>query len=113
MERSAGDLGLVALGGFLGATGRYGVSLALGGVAGTLTVNVGGAFLLGVLVSRVAERRVRLLLGTGVLSSFTTYSTFAHDAVTLGTVAGAGYVAATYAVGFAAAGAGLALGRTR
>ncbi|WP_058367086.1 fluoride efflux transporter FluC [Haloparvum sedimenti] len=113
MDRSASDVGLVALGGFLGATGRYGVDLAVGGVAGTFAVNVAGAFLLGLFVASVTDRRVRLLFGTGLLSSFTTYSTFAHDAVTLGTAAGAGYVAATYAVGFAAAGAGLALGGRR
>jgi len=116
MERSPAGFLLVAVGGFAGAVARHGVDVAigigLGGAtgAGTLAANVLGSFALGVLVTRATSRRTGLLVGTGALSSFTTYSTFVGDAVALGGVSGTGYVAVTYATGFGAALAGLALG---
>lgn len=111
MKRTAAGFVLVALGGVAGAVARHAVDLALGATVSTLTVNVVGAFALGLLVTRVTDVRTQLFVGTGVLSSFTTYSTFAADAVALGTLAGTGYVAATYAGGLAAAAAGIAVGR--
>jgi len=113
MERTSLGFLLVACGGFLGAVARYGVDVAVGEPtgAGTLVVNAAGSFALGVLVSRATTTRTQLFVGTGALSSFTTYSTFVGDAVALGNLAGSGYVAASYAVGFAAAVAGLGVGR--
>ncbi|MFB6122532.1 MAG: CrcB family protein [Haloferacaceae archaeon] len=102
---------LVAGGGFVGATLRYGVGLLLPGAAGTLAVNVLGSFVLGALVARVPRRRVQMLLGTGLLSSFTTYSTFAVQTVELGRELGALNVGANYVLGFAAAVVGLVVGR--
>jgi CrcB protein len=112
MERTPLGFLLVACGGFLGAVARYGVDVAVGEPtgAGTLAVNAAGSFALGVLVSSPTTTRARLFVGTGALSSFTTYSTFVGDAVALGGLAGSGYVAASYAVGFAAAVAGLRVG---
>ncbi|ELZ59133.1 MULTISPECIES: fluoride efflux transporter FluC [Halorubrum] len=129
MDRTPYGFLLVAVGGFLGAVARYatdaaasglvalatsGAGLAvLGGTAtgvGTLTANVAGSFALGVLLTRAPSDRIRLLVGTGALSSFTTYSTFVSDAVALGTPAGAWYVAASYVTGLAAAALGLAVG---
>ncbi|AZQ13628.1 CrcB family protein [Halorubrum sp. PV6] len=112
MERTAFGYLLVALGGCAGAVARYGVDVAVGDTTGvgTLLVNVGGSFALGFLLPRIARRRTRLFVGTGALSSFTTYSTFVADAVSLGTTVGAAYVAASYAAGFAAAAAGLIAG---
>lgn len=101
---------LVAAGGFVGATLRYGVDVSLPGVGGTLAVNVLGSFALGVLLTAVRHPRIRTLLGTGVLSSFTTYSTFAVQTASLGPVWGLANVGANYALGFAAALAGLAAG---
>ncbi|WP_435074800.1 fluoride efflux transporter FluC [Halorubrum sp. HHNYT27] len=112
MERTPFGFLLVACGGFLGAVARYGVDVAVGDPtgAGTLVVNGVGSFVLGVLVSRATTTRMQLFVGTGALSSFTTYSTFVGDAVALGGLSGGAYVAASYAVGFAAAVAGLWLG---
>lgn len=112
MERTAFGYLLVALGGCIGAVARYGIDVAVGDTtgAGTLLVNVIGAFALGLLLTRAARRRTLLFVGTGVLSSFTTYSTFVADAVSLGTSAGAAYVGVSYATGFAAAAAGLFVG---
>lgn len=115
MERTLAGVGLIAAGGFLGAVTRYGVDVVAGDVtgAGTLLVNVLGSFALGVLVTQAVDVRTRLFVGTGFVSSFTTYSTFAADAIALGTLAGTGYVIVSYAGGFLAAALGLALGRRR
>ena len=113
MERTVRGIGFVALGGFIGAVLRHAVDVAVGDITGlgTLVVNVIGSFALGVLVTRTVGPRTRLFAGTGAISSFTTYSAFVADAVALGPLAGAGYVAASYATGFAAAGLGLATGK--
>jgi CrcB protein len=97
---------LVAIGGFAGANGRYLVSGVLDGPAGTLLVNVLGSIALGMLlygsIFRGAfSRETRLVVGTGVLSSFTTYSTFAVESVTLGAADGLGYVFLSYGLGIA------------
>ena len=80
---------VVALGGALGACGRYGASLlwttAPGGFPWTtLLVNVVGCAVIGVfmvVISDVwaAHRLVRPFFGTGVLGGFTTFSTYAVD----------------------------------
>jgi CrcB protein len=87
-------LGLVALGGGIGAASRHLVNLAalrLFGPAfpiGTLTVNVVGGLLMGVLAGWLALKAdggegLRLFLATGVLGGFTTFSAFSLDAVLL------------------------------
>lgn len=103
------SLGLVAFGGITGALARYAVSLVfVGGFPwATLSVNVIGAFLLGVIVYEgrfVGElsRESRLLASTGFISSFTTYSTFVADAAALDPRIATIYVAANYGVGFLA-----------
>lgn len=84
------NLVLVIVGGGLGSGARYLVSawmLARLGPAfpwGTVTVNVAGSFLLGTLMqlglsTTVINVETRLLLGTGFLGGFTTYSTFNHE----------------------------------
>jgi CrcB protein len=72
----------VALGGFFGATARYTVSEPLPSPFNTLAVNVLGSFALGMLMYSsqyltFISPRTRLVLGTGFMGSFTTYSTFA------------------------------------
>ncbi len=84
----------VALGGALGATGRYGLGLwtehNLGNSFpyGTLSVNILGSFLMGIMaawfaVKSGAPENLRLLLGVGVLGGFTTFSSFSLEAVNL------------------------------
>ncbi len=83
---------LVAIGvaGAIGALARYGVSLAalrwLGNdfPYGTLYVNLIGCFLLGIIVELTMEDRslapqTRVIVGTGFLGAFTTFSTFGVD----------------------------------
>ncbi len=84
----------VALGGAIGAAARHLTSrafvhlLGTGFPWGTLTVNVLGSFLMGVLIEVAALRlnlslEWRAFLTVGVLGGFTTFSSFALDAVTL------------------------------
>ena len=84
----------VGLGGFIGSVLRYLVSRLTAGVdfaslpLGTLTVNVLGCFVLGLLTG-LFERtgnlspELRLLLTTGVCGGFTTFSTFSNDGLIL------------------------------
>lgn len=85
------EIALVALGGALGAVARYALSLALpvgdGIPVATLTANLAGAFLLGLITFWLAgrgtdtggRRNARLFFGTGVLGGFTTYSLLAVE----------------------------------
>jgi CrcB protein len=109
---------LVAVGGFAGATCRFLVDGALpaGFPWGTLAVNVAGSFLLGVLLYEnrlvgVLSPETRLVLGTGFLSSFTTYSTFAVETSALAPPLAVANVAANYAFGLFAVLLGRAVAR--
>lgn len=115
----------VALGGALGASARYVTGIAAvrllgkGFPWGTLTVNILGSFLMGVLVVallHLSANRFAPLLMTGLLGGFTTFSAFSLDAVTLyerGQFgAAAGYVAASVLLSIAALVAGLGLARS-
>lgn len=121
-----GAMALVLVGGMFGAGCREVVELALPTPQGalpvaTLLVNLVGAFLLGVVLEAlirvddtVRRRRARLVVGTGFMGAFTTYSTFAVEADLLvrsghpGTAAV--YVVITLAGGLLATVAGIAGG---
>jgi len=107
---------LVALGGFAGANLRHVFSVALPGLGGTFAANVLGCLALGFLVYEaelvgVIAEETSYAAATGFLSSFTTYSTFALEAVQSPTAVGLGYVVATYALGFLAVLGGRRLAR--
>ena len=110
---------LVAVGGFAGATCRFLVDglFTTGFPWGTLAVNVTGSFLLGVLLYEnrlvgALSQETRLVLGTGFLSSFTTYSTFAVETSSLAPPLAAANVAANYTFGVLAVVAGRVVART-
>ena len=105
----------VALGGAIGASGRYLVNVTAtrvighGYPAGTLIVNVLGSFLMGVLFVVLAKKGGNFwapFLMTGVLGGFTTFSAFSLDTLALferGQVASAaGYVALSVGLSLAA-----------
>jgi CrcB protein len=83
----------VALGGALGASGRYVLSSTLQALLGegfpwgTLGVNLLGSFLLGLLFAAVQREAIppefQALLAVGVLGSFTTFSTFSLETLSL------------------------------
>jgi CrcB protein len=85
---------LVAAGGALGSVLRYLVGLwtlrSFGPSFpwGTLTVNITGSFLIGVLAEVIARKfgasaEMRVFLITGILGGYTTFSAFSLDAITL------------------------------
>jgi CrcB protein len=113
---SVETLVLVAVGGFAGATCRYVVGVVVAGRAGTLLANVLGSIALGFVVyeavgTGVLSNRTRVALGTGFLSSFTTYSTFALESATATPTVAVGNVLANYGLGFAGVFLGAALAR--
>ena len=84
----------IAIGGAMGAMGRYWVSSCLLPISSykfpyaTFSVNVVGSLLMGILYVLIVERgglpeQVRHLLMVGFLGAFTTFSTFSLDAISL------------------------------
>lgn len=119
------ELLLVALGGALGAVARALIDQAVlraGWLAeyGTLTINILGSLLAGLVVTLIVERSMvppefRPLLVTGLLGGFTTFSALSLQLSRLVT-AGDTATAAAYAAGSVALGAlcallGAAIGR--
>lgn len=85
---------MVALGGALGASARFLISLGMSQWMGsrfpwgTLTVNLVGSFLMGLIFGIVSQKsnvplHVQRFLMVGFLGSFTTFSSFALDNVHL------------------------------
>ena len=123
-ERSS-ILAVIAVGGIIGASARYGVSQLVPTPAdafpwATLLTNLSGAFALGVLLVIAVEllapsRYLRPFAATGVLGGYTTFSTFSVEADVLVKNGRAGlavaYVAASIAGGLFAAWTGVAVGR--
>ncbi len=84
----------VAFGGAVGALARHGLSTAAAAAfgprfpIGTLGVNVVGSLVMGWLFALFAERmhvppEMRLLVMTGLLGAFTTFSTFSVETLAL------------------------------
>jgi fluoride exporter len=93
-EALMGRLVAVLLGGALGSAGRYLIALGLSerfGTAfpwGTLIVNIGGSFLIGLLATMADEVGsigpwARAFLVVGVLGGFTTFSSFSLETLRL------------------------------
>lgn len=99
---------VVAAGGALGASTRFGVSTIFPGLPSTLGINVVGSFLLGVLVARKPYGRwSRPFLGTGILGGFTTMSTLAVDTVKAPPATAIFYLVSSMVLGIGAAAVGL------
>jgi CrcB protein len=115
----------VSLGGAIGAVARYGVSdLVDRSHPGafpwdTLTVNLSGSFVLGLLLALLGSSAhwstARLLFGTGLLGAFTTFSTFSLDTANLlrndAALTAIIYVLTSLAGGLALASAGIGFAR--
>lgn len=116
---------IVAVGGAVGTAARYGLSTVVAPQGGwpvaTLTANLVGAMLLGLLLEALVRageeiprrRLIRLGLGTGVLGGFTTFSAFAVEVERLSaggaTATALCYFAVSLAGGLAACLGGVAL----
>jgi CrcB protein len=118
-------LAVIAAGGALGALARWGVAVVIPHAApadlpiATLTVNVVGCLLIGILMWLVLEvwgerRYARPFLGVGVLGGFTTFSAFAVEIrgmlVDGAWAVAVGYVVASVVLGLVAVRAGYLLG---
>ncbi|GLK16277.1 hypothetical protein GCM10017602_07590 [Herbiconiux flava] len=119
-------MALVAAGGAVGTALRAGIGLLVHPIGGfpvaIFGINIVGAFVLGMLLQALTargpdtgrRRTLRLLLGTGVLGGFTTYSALSSDSAVLLTSGGValalGYGLATVVLGALASWAGIALG---
>jgi len=115
---------LVAAGGALGAVARYGVGRLLpatGWPWPTLTVNLAGGLLMGLLAGWLAFRggaqdeTIRLFAAVGVLGGFTTFSTFSLETALMiekrQFALASGYVAASVVLSVAALFLGLIVAR--
>lgn len=118
---------LVALGGAIGASLRYGAGLAaarvfpVGWPWGTFLVNLFGSLAMGVVVGWLAlkgnqsDQSLKMFLATGVLGGFTTFSAFSLEVATMmrdGALArAASYAGASLLLGVAALFMGLWLAR--
>jgi CrcB protein len=88
---TAVQAGAVALGAAVGALLRWGAGMAFNGLwagfpLGTLGVNCIGGLLIGVAMvwfSRSPDETLRLLLVTGLLGGFTTFSSFSAESLGL------------------------------
>jgi fluoride exporter len=112
---------LVSVGGFFGAISRFALSKKIQNQnqnefpTGTLTVNLIGAFLLGMLIGMELQESLYALLGIGFMGAFTTFSTLMLEAVNLKKAEKKklyySYLLSSYAIGLILAVCGLIVGR--
>ncbi|PEC21510.1 fluoride efflux transporter CrcB [Bacillus cereus] len=80
---------LVATGGFFGAITRFAISNwfkernKTSFPLATFLINITGAFLLGYIIGKGITTSWQLLLGTGFMGAFTTFSTFKLESIQL------------------------------
>jgi len=117
---------MVALGGAAGAMARYAVTLGVGMFwkrdfpLGTFLVNISGCFVLGLFLTMAAESTsigpaLRLLVATGFVGAYTTFSTFEWETQRLTSAGALGWglmnIVTSVVVGYLAVVAGVALMR--
>jgi CrcB protein len=117
---------MVALGGAAGAVARYAVTLGVGMFwkkdfpLGTFLVNVSGCFILGLFLTMAVDRPsigpgLRLLIATGFVGAYTTFSTFEYETQRLTSAGALGWglmnVVSSVVAGYLAVVLGVALMR--
>jgi CrcB protein len=117
----------VALGGALGASARYALDRLIEAGSesvfpwATFVVNVSGCFLIGLISATLIDRHhlpawLRIGLVMGVIGGYTTFSTFAQEALDLvdarDVVEGVAYIGGSIVLGLVAVYVGRTVGRT-
>lgn len=110
----------VAMGGALGALLRYGAAVWMGRALfpyATLTVNVVGSFVLGLILFHDLARgsldpTARAFFAIGLLGAFTTMSTFSYETFTLYSEGRAAHAAANVALNLVLSVLAIVLGRS-
>lgn len=117
---------VVGAGGFLGAIARYAIGVWIETFwrrdfpLATFLVNVTGCFILGLFLTLATERMsitplMRLLVATGFVGAYTTFSTFEYETQRLTTTGAFGWalvnVLTSVVAGYAAVQLGVLLGR--
>ena len=119
------QLGLIGVAGAAGALSRYLLGRFIAGHIlsqipfGTLFINLSGAFLIGLVAGLTNQHTInpalQMVLATGFLGGFTTFSTMQWEGTQLiyggSTTSGLLYLAGTFAFGIPLAALGLLLGR--
>ncbi|HEY3780516.1 MAG TPA: fluoride efflux transporter CrcB [Fimbriimonadaceae bacterium] len=104
LDSPLGKVLLVGCGGFLGANARYWLGGMISGRVspgfpwGTFIINVTGSFVIGIIMASIIGfnwgRPWQLLLVTGILGGYTTFSSFSYESIQL--VLGRSYLYAAY-----------------
>ena len=117
----------VALGGALGASARYGLDRAIEARSdsvfpwATFEINLSGCFLIGLISATLIDRHhlpawVRVGLVMGVIGGYTTFSTYAQEALDLvdarDVAEAVAYIGGSVLLGIVAVYAGRSIGRT-
>lgn len=109
-------LPLIALGGAAGSVLRYLMATAIGAPLGTAAVNVLGSFVIGLLFILLGREGWQVLLMTGLLGGFTTFSAFSLDTLKLiergQPLQALAYVAGSVALSLLAVALGAAIARS-
>jgi fluoride exporter len=119
---------VIGIGGVVGSTARWQISewsaerWPSSFPWGTFLINVSGSLILGLYLTIVTERiagrpLTRLLVATGVLGAYTTFSTFVYETVRLiqhgEPMTAVAYLAASLIAGLAACAVGISAGQAR
>lgn len=96
---------LIGIGGFVGANLRYFLAILYPNLIDTFLANTLGSFFLGFILyeaiyTGILSEKSRVVVATGLLSSFTTYSTFAFQTLQTSPALGVVNVLANYGFGF-------------
>ena len=117
---------VVAIGGALGAVSRYGMAVLVARLwtgefpLATFLINISGSFILGFFATFAAEKSTldplwRLLVATGFVGAYTTFSTFEYETQALAENGAAmlalANIVASVIAGFAAVQLGVVLAR--
>lgn len=104
MKFTPSETCIVGIGGCIGSIARYQLNEWVSSLPGTFMVNVLGCVAIGILMYEsiyfgAFSRNTRLMLGAGMIGSFTTFSAFATQTFEAGPVLGSIFISANIICG--------------